>query len=164
MGLKEYHQKRDFKSTKEPKGSTALAHHNELEFVVQEHHARQLHYDFRLELNGVLISWAVPKGPPMEPDEKRLAVHVEDHPFEYRHFEGTIPKGSYGAGTVKIWDHGTYTAEGAASREESEQLIEAGLKKGHLSIILHGHILKGGYSFIKMHGDKENQWLLVKKK
>lgn len=164
MGLKEYHQKRNFKTTNEPKGSTALAHHNELEFVVQEHHARQLHYDFRLELNGVLISWAIPKGPPMEPDEKRLAVHVEDHPFEYRHFEGNIPKGSYGAGTVKIWDHGTYAADGATSREESERLIEAGLNKGHISIILHGHILKGGFSLIKMHGDKENQWLLVKKK
>ncbi|MBY0264756.1 MAG: hypothetical protein K2P90_04950 [Holosporales bacterium] len=165
MGLKEYQKKRDFEKTKEPRGKSSKAHTDELTFVVQEHHASHLHWDFRLEVEGVLKSWAVPKGPSLEPEVKRLAVQVEDHPLEYGSFEGTIPKGNYGAGTVQIWDNGTYEAEGADSPEESEKLMMQGLKKGHLNIVLHGHKLKGAYSLIRFHGeDKDNQWLLFKKK
>lgn len=139
-------------------------HPGALEFVVQEHHASHLHYDFRLEVEGILKSWAVPKGPSLDPSDKRLAIQVEDHPFAYRTFEGIIPEGSYGAGEVKIWDKGTYTATGATSRQESEHLMLKGLEEGHLNFILHGQKLHGAYSLIRLRGDRSKQWLLIKKR
>jgi bifunctional non-homologous end joining protein LigD len=164
MGLQEYRKKRNFQETTEPAGDKIRSHRGDLEFVVQEHHASHLHYDFRLESEGVLKSWAIPKGPSLDPSDKRLAVQVEDHPFEYRKFEGTIPEGEYGAGTVKIWDKGTYRAEGAATRQESEHLIEKGLQEGRLSFIMHGKKLQGAFSLIRLRGSKSNQWLLIKKR
>jgi bifunctional non-homologous end joining protein LigD len=164
MGLKEYRQKRNFQETKEPAGRQISARQGALEFVVQEHHASHLHYDFRLEVNGVLKSWAVPKGPSIDPAEKRLAIQVEDHPFEYRLFEGIIPAGSYGAGTVKIWDQGTYIAEGASTRQENEHLMQRGLQEGRLNIIMKGRKLKGAFSLIRLHGKTSKQWLLIKKR
>lgn len=165
MGLEKYWEKRDFKKTDEPLGKKRSGSQKHLQFVVQEHHASHHHYDFRLELDGVLKSWAVPKGPPTENNEKRLAIQVEDHPFDYIHFEGTIPKGNYGAGTVKIWDKGHYQAEEADSKEESEKQIRKGLREGHLNIILHGKKLKGIYSLVRMKTqDNKKEWLLIKKK
>ncbi len=164
MGLKDYHQKRNFSQTAEPEGLQNFPHQGALEFVVQEHHASHLHYDFRLEVEGVLKSWAIPKGPSLDPSEKRLAIQVEDHPFEYRTFEGTIPEGNYGAGMVKIWDSGTYTAAKATSRQESEHLLLKGLKEGRLNFILHGQKLRGAYSLIRLRGNQGKQWLLIKKR
>lgn len=133
-------------------------------FVVQKHDASHLHYDFRLEHKGVLVSWAIPKGPSMDPHDKRLAVHVEDHSLSYADFEGVIPEGSYGAGTVEIWDSGTYLARGTSSKNESEKKTSEGLKKGHIEITLHGKKLKGEFDLVKMkNADKENMWLLIKK-
>lgn len=162
MGLEEYRKKRDFKSTPEPKGGQTKSK-NELVFVVQKHEASHLHYDFRLEVDGVLKSWAVPKGPSMNPSDKRLAIEVEDHPFDYRTFEGTIPEGNYGAGTVMVWDEGTYQATHANTPEKSEQLMRQGLEDGHLDFILNGEKLKGEFSLIRLRGARQNQWLLIKK-
>ncbi len=162
MGLKKYHAKRDFKQTPEPKGKESPKRAHTLEFVVQEHHARQLHYDFRLELDGVLKSWAVPKGPSMNPHDHHLAIQTEDHPFAYRKFEGEIPKGNYGAGTVIIWDKGTYEPRQESAHQSTE--IRKGLKAGHLTFILHGKKLNGEFALIKFHGSEEKDaWLLVKK-
>jgi len=143
MSLKEYKRKRNFASTKEPKGQVSRG--DSSRFVVQKHQATRLHYDFRLELDGVLKSWAVPKGPPLEPKVRRLAVAVEDHPVDYLDFEGMIPKGEYGAGTVEIWDRGTFEL-----KERTEKTI---------SFVLPGKKLKGDYRLVNI---RENNWLLFK--
>jgi bifunctional non-homologous end joining protein LigD len=160
MSLSKYNQKRDFKQTKEPKGKVEKSA-SELIFVVQKHAASHLHYDFRLEMNGVLKSWAVPKGPSMNPDDKRLAMMVEDHPYSYKDFEGTIPEGNYGAGNVIVWDNGTYTSDEKTATPEKTLLAD--LKKGRLSFILKGKKLKGEFSLVKLKGKQENAWLLIKK-
>jgi bifunctional non-homologous end joining protein LigD len=161
MGLSKYFSKRHFGRTPEPKGKVKTSKSKQLAFVVQEHHASRLHYDFRLELDGVLKSWAVPKGPSMNPEDKHLAVHVEDHPYEYRKFEGIIPEGSYGAGNVIIWDEGTY--EPRADTDNPEATLREEYQKGHLTFVMHGKKLQGEFALIKMHGQDEDAWLLVKK-
>jgi bifunctional non-homologous end joining protein LigD len=155
MGLQEYKRKRDFKKTPEPAGKVAPAKGSS--FVIQKHAATRLHYDFRLEMEGVLRSWAVPKGPSLDPGEKRLAVHVEDHPLDYGGFEGIIPKGQYGGGTVLLWDRGTWYPDGDPVKA---------YKKGHIKFRLEGEKLHGGWHLVRLHGDragenKEN-WLLFK--
>lgn len=163
MGLTEYRGKRDFKVTSEPRGtkrSAPSARSHDLRFVIQEHHASHLHYDFRLELEGVLKSWAVPKGPPLKPGVKRLAVQVEDHPVSYGSFEGTIPEGEYGAGTVRIWDEGTWN-----SNSSSESSARNALKNGVLKFELHGRRLRGQWALVRMKRAKtDNAWLLIKEK
>lgn len=163
MGLGKYFHKRKFKETPEPKGEVKKSRSHRLAFVVQEHHASQLHYDFRLELDGVLKSWAVPKGPSLDPRQHHLAVQTEDHPFEYRTFEGVIPKGNYGAGNVIIWDEGWYEVR-TGSPADNEKTVRAGLKQGHLTFVLHGTKLRGEFALIKMpHASEDNAWLLIKK-
>ena len=157
--LREYKRKRDFKQTSEPAGAVKPRAGTRLRFVVQKHRASHLHYDFRLEAGGVLKSWAVPKGPSLDPADKRLAMHVEDHPLDYFDFEGVIPQGNYGAGQVIVWDHGWYTlAEGTDAARE--------IAKGKIKFILHGRKLRGMFTLVKMHGRKagDNAWLLVKDK
>jgi bifunctional non-homologous end joining protein LigD len=152
--LKEYRKKRSFKETPEPSGKVVRGGGNR--FVVQEHHARRLHYDFRLEIEGVLKSWAVPKGPSMNPVDKRLAIQTEDHPLEYRTFEGTIPKGHYGAGEVAIWDNGTFAPEGELSASKQ-------IERGELKFTLHGKKLKGSFVLVRLRGDRaKNEWLMIK--
>ncbi len=164
MSLSKYHQKRKFDQTPEPKGKinkTTTALH----FVIQKHEATRLHYDFRLEHKGVLVSWAVPRGPSLKVEDKRLAMMVEDHPLEYMKFEGTIPEGNYGAGTVMVWDFGNYLALGAKTVAESEKLIKAGLKKGEVKFVLNGKKLQGGFALIKTNfGGAKNSWLLIKER
>ncbi|MGA2419543.1 MAG: DNA ligase D [Candidatus Acidiferrum sp.] len=152
--LAEYRRKRDFKVTSEPAGGKTRA--GSRVFVIQKHSATRLHYDLRLEMDGVLKSWAVPKGPSLDPSVKRLAIHVEDHPFEYRKFEGQIPAGQYGAGDVIIWDRGTYEIEGALSGEQQ-------LEKGDLKFTLHGEKLRGSFALVKLRrSERQNEWLLIK--
>ena len=158
MGLETYRRKRDFRRTLEPPGSSPSEQTGRL-YLIQKHAARRLHYDFRLELNGVLVSWAVPKGPSLDPKEKRLAVHVEDHPVEYGDFEGTIPEGEYGGGTVLLWDRGRW-------EEQGDPVI--GLRAGRLKFRLAGEKLQGGWTLVRMGRNsseegKEN-WLLIKEK
>jgi bifunctional non-homologous end joining protein LigD len=156
VGLQVYRRKRKFEVTTEPRGRVRRAEGNQ--FVIQKHAARRLHYDLRLELGGVMKSWAVTRGPSLVPDEKRLAVHVEDHPVEYNAFEGTIPSGEYGAGTVMIWDRGRWYPEGDP---------HAGYKKGHLAFTLEGKKLHGRWHLVRMHGragEKKEPWLLIKSK
>jgi bifunctional non-homologous end joining protein LigD len=163
MGLGDYIKKRRFAETPEPKGAPKKSYNKKLAFVVQEHHATALHYDFRLELDGVLKSWAIPKGPSLDPHEHHLAVQTEDHPYEYRTFEGVIPEGNYGAGNVIIWDQGWYEARADTDDDQAE--LRHGLKKGHITFVLHGEKLKGEFALIKFHGehDTKKNWLLVKK-
>ena len=162
MGLGKYLRKRHFNKTPEPKGQGKTAASKKLAFVVQEHHASRLHYDFRLELGGVLKSWAVPKGPSLNPHEHHLAVQTEDHPYEYRKFEGVIPEGNYGAGNVIIWDEGWY--EPREPSGDPQTVLQAGFKKGHLAFILHGKKLRGEFALIKLHDSKDpDAWLLIKK-
>src|SRR5437016_6238195 len=143
MALEEYRAKRDFGKTSEPSGRSAKRHTRPI-FVVQEHHASHLHYDFRLEADGVLKSWAVPKQPSLDPSQKRLAVRVEDHPLSYATFAGTIPEGQYGAGEVRIWDHGTY-ANLLADKAEPRTVTE-GIDAGRLEFELHGEKLRGRFA------------------
>lgn len=165
MGLSVYKKKRVFSDTPEPAGRTGSKKDKTLLFVVQQHDATRLHYDFRLELRGVLKSWAVPKGPSMNPEDKRLAMHVEDHPFDYKDFEGIIPKGNYGAGTVIVWDNGVYEhPDATGTKEEQEKKLLRDFHKGTLSIVLKGKKLKGEFALIKTKGREENAWLLIKKK
>ena len=156
MALELYRKKRNFKTTPEPKGKPVKPRRQGLAFVIQKHAATRLHYDFRLELDGVLLSWAVPKGPSLDPNDKRLAVHVEDHPIEYGEFEGIIPAKQYGAGTVLLWDRGTWLPK--------EDPV-GGYKKGKLKFDLHGEKLHGGWTLVKSHGAKyggDKAWLLFK--
>ncbi|HEY1021526.1 MAG TPA: non-homologous end-joining DNA ligase, partial [Flavisolibacter sp.] len=165
MSLTQYNQKRDFKKTAEPKGEEGRSK-GSLRFVVQKHDASSLHYDFRLEMDGVLKSWAVPKGPSVRPAEKRLAMLVEDHPYSYRNFEGVIPEGGYGAGTVIVWDEGTYEPAdllGKKRKEQEKELLRQ-LASGKVGFILHGQKLKGAFTLIRMKGRGENTWMLLKKK
>lgn len=163
--LEEYGKKRDFARTPEPAPKKPRADEGPLTFVVQKHDARQLHYDFRLELDGALKSWSVPKGPSLDPHEKRLAMMVEDHPLDYAGFEGVIPRGQYGAGQVVVWDNGTYSPdeEGLSfdDRAQAEERARRGLDEGKLSIFLRGRKLKGSWALVKMRRGK-NEWLLIK--
>ena len=163
MDLNKYNRMRDFSSTTEPKGELEESK-KELVFVVQEHQASHLHYDFRLESEGLLKSWAIPKGPSMNPEEKRLAILVEDHPYVYKDFEGTIPEGNYGAGTVMVWDNGTYTLTDVNDKEEAETQFKTDFQNGHLSFVLNGKKLKGEFALIRLKINQKNAWLLVKKK
>src|SRR6185369_10206820 len=153
---------RKFGETPEPQAVEPSAG-DQLLFVVHKHAARSLHYDIRLELEGALKSWACPKGPSLDPSVKRLAIMVEDHPLAYKDFEGVIPEGNYGAGSVIIWDRGTYRHPLARDEHENEQLLLAGLKKGDLKFILEGEKLRGEFALVRTRKD-ERSWLLVKKK
>lgn len=164
MSLSKYQEKRKFQETPEPEGK-AKASKGALRFVVQKHDASHLHYDFRLEMDGVLKSWAVPKGPSLNPEDKRLAMMVEDHPYDYRTFEGIIPEGNYGAGTVMVWDEGTYElleGEKLTRKEQEKQLLKQ-LADGNLKLNLHGHKLNGAFALFLMKGRGERSWILVKK-
>jgi DNA ligase D-like protein (predicted 3'-phosphoesterase) len=157
--LREYREKRDFGRTPEPAGGGRAAA-AEPTFVIQKHAASTLHYDFRLEADGVLKSWAVPKGPSTNPREKRLAIPTEDHPLAYAEFEGTIPEGEYGGGTVMVWDYGTYRNLKMADGKEVP--FSESIARGHVMVWLEGHKLKGGYSLIRTGGGPKVRWLLVK--
>src|ERR1700704_4419624 len=157
MALAKYHAKRDFEVTPEPRGRAGKRAEHALSYVVQKHQASHLHYDFRLEWGGVLLSWAVPKGPSLNPSVKRLALAVEDHPIEYAKFEGIIPEGQYGGGTVMVWDQGTWAPEID---------IESGLRNGELKFSLHGKKLRGSWVLVRTKrgpGKTERaSWLLIK--
>jgi len=162
MSLEKYSAKRDFSKTKEPESGKSKDK-EKLSFVIQKHDASRLHYDFRLEMDGVLKSWAVPKGPSTDPKIKRLAMMVEDHPFDYRNFEGLIPKGEYGGGTVIVWDQGTYEPiEEIKGKKAQEKFLLRQLEAGSLKFKLHGEKLKGEFALVKTHGMAENSWLLIK--
>ena len=162
MGLTEYTSKRQFKRTPEP-GPGVRPGGDRLRFVVHKHAARALHYDLRLELDGVLKSWAVPKGPSLEPSSKRLAVMVEDHPLDYKDFEGVIPESNYGAGSVIIWDRGSYHHPSTRDEDESEKLLRDGLAKGDMKFVLEGEKLRGEFALVRT-GKDGRSWLLLKKK
>src|SRR6185312_6274131 len=157
--LSTYQAKRDFSVTAEPSGDAPVAASNRLRYVIQKHDATRLHYDLRLEAGGVFKSWAVTKGPSLDPHDKRLAVEVEDHPLDYGDFEGTIPQGQYGGGSVMLWDRGYWTPEGMTA--------EQGLKKGELKFTLDGEKLHGSWVLVRMRNDKfgdgkRTNWLLIK--
>jgi bifunctional non-homologous end joining protein LigD len=152
--LRAYRAKRNFKQTSEPRPKRAKAKPSGLLFVIQKHDASHLHYDFRLEMDGVLKSWAVPKGPSTTRGERRLAMHVEDHPMDYAGFEGTIPEGNYGAGTVMVWDFGFY---------ETEQAALPSFHRGKILLRLNGKKLRGTWALVKAgRGDEDNRWFLIK--
>ncbi len=156
--LQEYRSKRDFGVTAEPEGASPRARASNLAYVIQKHRASQLHYDFRLEWHGVLLSWAIPKGPSLDASVKRLATRVEDHPLEYGGFEGVIPEGEYGGGTVMLWDRGTWTPE--------VDDVDAALEKGDLKFTLAGKKLRGSFVLVRTKlgygGSAKPQWLLIK--
>jgi bifunctional non-homologous end joining protein LigD len=160
MGLEEYRPKRNLRETPEPVGGERRRARSKKIFVVQKHDATRLHYDFRLEIGEVLVSWAVPKGPSMNPADKRLAIQTEDHPIEYAGFEGVIPEGQYGAGVVMVWDKGGYEPEGEPSPEEQ-------LERGEVKMVLHGKRLRGEFVLVRTGGlsakaGKKKAWLLIK--
>jgi len=175
MPLEDYQKKKNFDNTSEPKSenvsngenrpveSIPLKSKDMLNFVVHKHFASRLHFDLRLELDGVLKSWAVPKGPSINPKDKKLAVMVEDHPLEYKDSEGIIPEGNYGAGKVYIWDHGTYHALGTDDMQQSSRMLREGLEKGHITFILNGEKLKGEFALIRLKKASPKDWLLIKK-
>jgi bifunctional non-homologous end joining protein LigD len=158
--LTEYKNKRDFTKTAEPAGKAVRSRSaRKLHFVIQKHAASHLHFDFRLELDGVMKSWAVPKGPSYDPSVRRLAMEVEDHPIEYNSFEGTIPKGQYGGGTVMLWDRGTYEPEGGGG----EDALRDGYERGDLKFVMHGERMRGGWVLVRMRREGGRaQWLLIK--
>lgn len=158
--LREYRAKRDFKRTPEPAGRRRRSA-GAPRFVVQEHHARAVHWDFRLEAGGVLASWALTKGPSLNPSDKRLAMRTEDHPLEYADFEGVIPKGEYGAGPMIVWDSGTY--ENRTEKDGKPVPVEDALRRGHLSLWLEGRKLAGGFSLTRLAKGRRERWLLVKR-
>ena len=162
MPLEEYRRKRKFSKTPEPPGRVGRGSGRNRIFVVQKHDATRLHYDFRLEMNGVLASWAVPKGPSLNPAVKRLAIRTEDHPIEYADFEGLIPEGEYGAGTVMVWDKGTYDPEDELSPEQQ-------LARGEVKVVLHGQKLRGGFVLVYpgrrlAEPGEKTRWLLIKRR
>ncbi|HTE46976.1 MAG TPA: DNA polymerase ligase N-terminal domain-containing protein, partial [Gemmatimonadaceae bacterium] len=158
--LAECKRKRDFTKTTEPPGKSAARSKRALRFVIQKHAATNLHFDLRLELDGVMKSWAVPKGPSYDPAVRRLAMEVEDHPIEYNKFEGTIPKGEYGGGTVMLWDRGTYVPENGGG----EEALRDGYERGDLKIVLRGKRLRGAWVLVRTRRDDRGraQWLLIK--
>jgi len=160
MALELYKKKRNFKETPEPEGKSKSSK-SKLAFVIQRHKASHLHYDFRLELDGVLKSWAVPKGPSLNSKDKRLAMMVEDHPYDYKDFAGIIPSG-YGAGIVEIWDSGTYSDLENSDIKTAQKNLKAGLHEGNLKIRMYGKKLKGEFALVKLKGKGENSWLLIK--
>ncbi|MBD3333034.1 DNA ligase [candidate division GN15 bacterium] len=158
--LKEYKKKRDFGKTSEPEGGGRSK--GGRAFVIQKHDASNLHYDFRLEVDGVLKSWAVPKGPSTNPSDKRMAIETEDHPMGYKDFEGVIPEGEYGAGPVMVWDHGTYKN---MKRVDGRLLaMDKAYDKGRIEIWLEGEKLKGGYALVRTGKKSDKRWLLIKMK
>ncbi len=157
--LKEYYQKRDLNISPEPKGDLSISSDGSI-FVIQKHRASTLHYDFRLESDGVLKSWVIPKGPSTDPREKRLAIPTEDHPIEYARFEGVIPEGQYGAGKVIVWDSGTY--ENTSEKDGRELSFEEAIKEGHITVNLKGEKIQGGYALIRTGSGDDTRWLFVK--
>src|SRR5215467_12656404 len=160
--LKEYRARRDFRKTPEPSGGPKKKREKELIFVIQKHDARNLHYDFRLQVDGVLKSWAVPKGPSTDPRVKRAAFTTEDHPLDYAEFEGIIPAGEYGGGTVMVWDTGPY--QNLTEKQGEEVPMAQAVENGHASVRLSGKKLKGGYSLTRVAKGEKERWLLVKMK
>ena len=158
--LADYEAKRDFRRTAEPKGKGRARRKGAPLFVIQKHDATSLHYDFRIEADGVLKSWAVPKGPSLDPREKRLAMPTEDHPMEYGDFEGVIPEGEYGAGAVIVWDTGTY--RNMTQRDGEEILVEDAVEAGHVRIWLEGKKLEGGWALTRVSKGQRPRWILVK--
>ena len=175
MPLEDYQKNRNFDSTLEPKAesvstresslreATPIKSKDMLKFVVHKHFASHLHFDLRLELDGVLKSWAIPKGPSINPKDKKLAIMVEDHPLEYKDFEGIIPEGNYGAGKVYIWDQGTYHALGTDDKQQSSRILREGLEKGHITFFLNGERLKGEFALVRLKKASPKDWLLIKK-
>lgn len=158
--LSDYQSKRDFESTREPSGDESDPGGSR--FVIQKHDASSLHYDFRLEIGGVLKSWAVPKGPSTDPSEKRLAIPTEDHPADYIDFEGVIPEDEYGGGTVLVWDTGVY--ENETTDDDGEEIPpEDAVDRGHISVVLNGEKVSGGYALTRTGSGDDSRWLLVKK-
>lgn len=170
--LAEYQRKRDFTQTAEPEGRVQNRRSGSLRFVIQKHAASHLHFDLRLEIDGVMKSWAVPKGPSADPTVKRLAMQVEDHPVAYNSFEGTIPAPEYGGGTVMLWDTGTYTPDGSASRDQDDAVARAGYERGDLEVTLHGKRMHGSWVLVRTHGPARGAaarsdrpaWLLIKRR
>ena len=160
--IKTYNEKRDFSKTKEPKEEGSGKRNDQPVFVIQKHDATNLHYDFRLEINSTLKSWSVPKGPSTDPSVKRMAIPTEDHPLAYAHFEGTIPEGEYGGGTVMIWDNGTIKS---IKKDDNGKLLslEESFEKGSIEVELKGEKLTGGYNLVEMKGGRmKGNWLLMK--